>query len=87
MRIFTPMHILALRYINFIEFEVLTAAVLKSADVWDITPSSPLNVNRRFGETYRPIFSVEEWAKQEASVKAGGKQGSAYLYLINLFIN
>jgi hypothetical protein len=34
-----------------IEFEVLTAAVTKSSIFWDITPCSPLKVNRRFGGT------------------------------------
>jgi hypothetical protein len=34
-------------------FEVLTAVVMKSSVFWDITPRSPLKVNRRFGEAYR----------------------------------
>jgi hypothetical protein len=34
-------------------FEVFTAVVMKSINFWDITPCSPLSVNRRFGETYR----------------------------------
>jgi hypothetical protein len=33
--------------------EVLTAVVMKSTIFWDITPSSPLRANRRFGGTYR----------------------------------
>jgi hypothetical protein len=33
-------------------FEVLIAVVMKSTFFWDITPFSPLKVNRRFGETY-----------------------------------
>jgi uncharacterized membrane protein len=38
---------------------------------WDITPPSPLKVNRRFGGTCPiSIFRVEEQAKQETSVKA-----------------
>jgi hypothetical protein len=32
-------------------FEVLTAVVTKNSAVWDITPCSPLKVNRRFGRT------------------------------------
>jgi hypothetical protein len=35
------------------KFEVLTAEVMKSTIFWDITPGSPLNINRRFGGTYR----------------------------------
>jgi hypothetical protein len=34
-------------------FEVLTAVVIKSTIFWDITPCSPLGVNRRFGGTSR----------------------------------
>jgi hypothetical protein len=34
-------------------FEVLTPVVMKSTIFWDITPCSPLKVNRRFGWTYR----------------------------------
>jgi hypothetical protein len=33
--------------------EILTAVVMKSTIFWDITPCSPLEVNRRFGGTYR----------------------------------
>jgi hypothetical protein len=32
-------------------FQVLTAVVMKSSIFWDITPYSPLKVNRRFGVT------------------------------------
>jgi hypothetical protein len=33
-------------------FEVLTAVVIKGAIFWDMTPCSPLKINRRFGGTY-----------------------------------
>jgi hypothetical protein len=33
-------------------FEVLTTVIMKSAIFWDISPCSPLSVNRRFGGTY-----------------------------------
>jgi hypothetical protein len=36
-----------------VRFKVLTAVVMKSKTFWDITPCSPLSVNRRFGGTYR----------------------------------
>jgi hypothetical protein len=39
-----------------VEFEVLRAVVLKSTIFWDITPCSPLKVNRRFGGTYRKAW-------------------------------
>jgi hypothetical protein len=34
-------------------FEVYTAVIMKSIIFWDISPCSPLSVNRRFGGTYR----------------------------------
>jgi hypothetical protein len=34
-------------------FKVLTEVVKKGAIIWDITPYSLLQVNRRFRETYR----------------------------------
>jgi hypothetical protein len=37
-------------------YEVVTSVVMKSTVFWDITPCSPLNVNRRFGGTYRLHF-------------------------------
>jgi hypothetical protein len=43
--------------------------VLNSSVFWDITPCSPLKVNRRFGETFAFIFRVEELAKHESSLK------------------
>jgi hypothetical protein len=36
-----------------VELEVLTVMVKKSTIFWDITPCSPLSVNRCFGRTYR----------------------------------
>jgi hypothetical protein len=38
---------------NYLEFEVCTAVIMKSTIFWDITPCSPLKVNRRFGGVYR----------------------------------
>jgi hypothetical protein len=37
----------------YLRFEVLTAMVMKRFVFWDITPCSPLKVNRRFGGTCR----------------------------------
>jgi hypothetical protein len=52
----TPVSGCWLYYINYfisVGFEVLTAVVMKSIIFWNITPCSPLRVNRRFGGTYR----------------------------------
>jgi hypothetical protein len=36
---------------SILGFEVLTTVIVKSSIFWNITPCSPLKVNRRFGET------------------------------------
>jgi hypothetical protein len=36
-----------------VEFEVLTAVVVRGSVFWDMTPCTPLKVNRRFGGTCR----------------------------------
>jgi hypothetical protein len=41
-------------------FEVFTSVVMKSINFWDMTPCSPLSVNRRFGGTYLSVFRAEE---------------------------
>jgi hypothetical protein len=53
-----------------VEFEVLTAVVMKRTIFWDTTPYSPLKVNRRFGKEYLHLQEIE----QDTSVKAGDKQ-------------
>jgi hypothetical protein len=52
-------------------FEVFTAVVMKSIAFWDIMPSSPLKVKRRFGGTYRLHFQGRI-SRENISVKAGG---------------
>jgi hypothetical protein len=39
-------------------FEVLTAVVMKYTIFWDITPCSPLKVNRRFGGIYSLLLAT-----------------------------
>jgi hypothetical protein len=39
--------------VSNVGFEVLASTVKKITVFWDITPRSPLKVNRRFGGTYR----------------------------------
>jgi hypothetical protein len=38
--------------------EVLTAVVMESYILWDITPRSPLKVNRRFGALFDTWFHI-----------------------------
>jgi hypothetical protein len=65
----------------YVGFEALTAVVMESTIFSDITPCSPLSVNRCFGETCASIFMVEKLAEQETSVKASGKQILFVIYL------
>jgi hypothetical protein len=60
----------------FLGFEVFTAVVMRSTIFWDITPCSPLSVNRRFGGAYclhlqgrRNKFSKKPAIKQVASLR------------------
>jgi hypothetical protein len=52
---------------------------MNSSISWDITPCSPLKVNRRFGGTCR--FHFQNRISQETSVKAGGKESHLSLCL------
>jgi hypothetical protein len=45
----------------YVGFEVLTALVMKSSSLWDITPCSPLEVNWRFGGTELCLLPVSCW--------------------------
>jgi hypothetical protein len=36
---------------EFLGFEVLSAVTVKSIMLWDVTPRSPVKINRRFGRT------------------------------------
>jgi hypothetical protein len=47
-------------WIQHVGFEVLTAAVMKKSIFWQITPGSPLEVNRRFGGTSSASTSQEK---------------------------
>jgi hypothetical protein len=59
-----------------IRFEVFTAVVMKSIVFWDMTPCSPLSVNRRFGRTYR---SHLQGRRNKFNKKPASKQVASYL--------
>jgi hypothetical protein len=77
-------------------FEVLTAVVMKSTVFWDITPCSPLKVNRHFGGAYRLHLKGRTISQARYQRKAGdkqrnqrenrGKQGSACHLLSRWFL-
>jgi hypothetical protein len=54
----------------FVGFEVLTAVVMKSAIFWDITPCTPLSVNRCFEGTYHlHLQGWENWFSKKPAWK------------------
>jgi hypothetical protein len=53
---------------------ILTMMDMKNSVFWDITPCSPLQVNRRFRGRIACIFRVEEEAEQDTNVKASDKR-------------
>jgi hypothetical protein len=58
---------------NVLGCKVLTAVVMKSSVFWDITPFSPLKVNRRFGGTRRLHVQGRRISQARNQRKAGGK--------------
>jgi hypothetical protein len=58
-------------YKSDIEFWVLTKVVMKSFNFWDITPYSPLKVNRSFGGTYRFNLQVRRINQARNHCEAG----------------
>jgi hypothetical protein len=56
-------------------FESLTAVVMKSTIFWDITPCSPLKINRRFGGIYCLHFHGRI-SRERYHREAGGKFAS-----------
>jgi hypothetical protein len=45
----------------YASMEVLTAVVMKSLIIWDVTPCSPLKFNRHFEEEVASNFRVEKY--------------------------
>jgi hypothetical protein len=74
-------------YIYLVRSEILTETVMKSSIFWDITPCSPLNVNRRFGGTCRFRLLGRRESQARISVKSGGKQHYFHAgFLLGLFL-
>jgi hypothetical protein len=59
---------------GLVSFEVLTAVVMKSFIFWDITPFSPVEVKRRFGETYCLHLQCRRVSQTSGQPEAGSKQ-------------
>jgi hypothetical protein len=74
---------LTLHISQIVGFEVLTAVVMKISIFWDITPCSPLKVNRRFGETYRLHLQGRRVSQKRNQSEAGSKQIRGEIFLRN----
>jgi hypothetical protein len=55
--------------------QIKTRSLLKGTNFWDITPCSPLSVNRSFGETYRIHL---QGRKNKFSKKPAWKQAASH---------
>jgi hypothetical protein len=55
-------------------FVILTVVVMESSIVWDITPCSPVKVNRRFGETCRLHLQGRRINQARNKREAGSRQ-------------
>jgi hypothetical protein len=67
-------------------FEVLTAVVMKSSIVWDITPCGPLSVNRRHGKTYRLNLQCRRISRAR-NQRESGWQAELFLIRTGLFFD
>jgi hypothetical protein len=72
--------------LHYVGFEVLTAVVIKSTILWDITPCSPLSVNRRFGETYRLNLKCEKISRARNQRKSRWQVEPAFTRFLARFI-
>jgi hypothetical protein len=66
-----PTHLVNSIYVGS---EVLTALVMESSVFCYITPRNPLKLTNVLEEHVSSMSRVEEYAKQETSMKAGGKK-------------
>jgi hypothetical protein len=70
-------------------FEVLTAAVMKTSVFWDITPCSPLKVDRPFGGVYRlyihgRTISQETRQHETYSMQSFDPEDGGHMFLQNV---
>jgi hypothetical protein len=61
---------------SLVKFEVVTAVVMESSTFWDITPCSPLKVNRRFREICRLHLQGRRISHERNKREAGNKQSN-----------
>jgi hypothetical protein len=61
----------------YVGFEVLKAIATKSYMFWNITPCSPVKVNRRFGGIYRLHPQGRGLSQARNQHEAGNSQSSA----------
>jgi hypothetical protein len=62
---------------SYVACEVLTAVIMKSFIFWDVTYVVHWKWTKVSEEHAVPFFRLKEEAKQETSVKAGGKQSKS----------
>jgi hypothetical protein len=67
-------------------FEVLTAVVMKISIFWDITPCTPLKVNRRFGGTNCLHLQGRRINQVRNPREAGSKKSNLYLENLSFYM-
>jgi hypothetical protein len=65
----------AANYYPHAGFEVFIPEVMKSSIVWDITPCSPLEISRHFGETSPPYSKSNKSSKIQARKQVANFNG------------
>jgi hypothetical protein len=61
---------------SFAGFEVLKTVVMESSIFWNITPCSPLKVNRKLGGTCRLHLQGRKTSQARNQREAGSKQSN-----------
>jgi hypothetical protein len=65
--------------VNFAQFEVLIAVVMKISVFWDITPCSLVKVNRLLGGTSRILRQGRRMSEERNQHEVGSKQGNSQI--------
>jgi hypothetical protein len=70
--------------VYYVEFEVMTARVMRSFVCWDITYCSPLKVSPRFGGTCR--LHLQSWRVSQARNQHEAARKKKSLFQANFFL-
>jgi hypothetical protein len=69
-----PASLYVILYIFPLRDALYVTMLLKGSAFWGIMPCSPAKPNRHFGEHVASIFRVDEYIKQETTMKQAGSR-------------